>query len=188
MFKKEKFLLNKNLKKNKNINHLKSIIALIFALSAFVSVSTIIRTEVYWSDKNKRVGTSNHSQNPEVTPEIDENNTVKVGNYKANLVYGTEQDIVDMPNTAALFYYEGRPYIADHSYQGFSAIRWNKTAEVSGKLYRLVSRYYASWGDAIQGRTIYLPTGEEMWYCNDGSLVMYTCVGTGAVVTYWDYE
>ena len=188
------FMVNKILEKIQNLNYLKYLITAIMALSVFISVSTIIKAENYWNDSS-RDSIDNVVVSAMLLPQesgfevgsvVSEDNTIKVGNYKANLIYGFDQNIADMPNTAALFSYGGKTYIADHSYQGFSAIRWNDTAVVNGQTYHLVSRYYGTWGEAIQGRTIFLPSGEEMWYCDEGSLVMYTCVGTGVVITYWE--
>ena len=179
----------------KKIKTTKAMAIILSAVMMLVAVPTTVKAEGYWTD-GYWDGTNNvwvdgywtetgsgYTQSSYTDADY---NTVKVGNYKANLMYGSDQYIVDLPNTAAFFYYGGRPFIADHAYQGFNAIRWNNTAVVNGQTYHLVSRYYATWGDAAQGRTLYLPNGEEMWYCWDGSLVMYTCSGSGAVVTYWN--
>ena len=109
-------------------------------------------------------------------------NMVKIGNYSANIVYGIDQWIVDMPGTAAMFDWNGKTVIADHAYQGFKVIRNANTAIVNGRQYTLASRYYGNWYDD----TIILTDGREFSQCNDGTLVMYTCTGSGATVTYWN--
>ena len=107
---------------------------------------------------------------------------IKVGSHYANLMYGMDQWIVDMPGTAALFDMNGKMVIADHAYQGFGAIRSANTADYGGQKLTLASRYYANWWDG----TLILSDGREFTEPADGWLIMYTCTGAGATVTYWN--
>lgn len=107
---------------------------------------------------------------------------IKVGSHYANLMYGMDQWIVDMPGTAAVFDMNGKMVIADHASQGFGAIRSANTADYGGQTVKLASRYYGNWWDG----TIVLTDGREFTEPADGWLVMYTCTGSGATVTYWN--
>ena len=107
---------------------------------------------------------------------------VKVGNHYAKLMYGMDQWIVDMPGTAAVFDMNGKMVIADHAYQGFSAIRNAKTADYGGQKLTLASKYYGNWWDG----TIVLTDGREFTEPADGWLIMYTCTGPGVTVTFWN--
>lgn len=109
-------------------------------------------------------------------------NYIKVGSHYANLIYGADQWIVDMPGTAALFDLNGKMVIADHASQGFGAIRWANTANYGGRKLKLASRYYGNWWDG----TLILTDGREFTEPGDGWLIMYTCTGPGATVTYWN--
>lgn len=107
---------------------------------------------------------------------------IKVGSHYANLMYGEDQWIVDMPKTAALFDWNGKTVIADHAAQGFGAIGRANTADFGGRTVHLASRYYGNWW----GGTIILKDGREFSDPADGWLVMYTCSGPGVLVTYWN--
>lgn len=108
---------------------------------------------------------------------------ITVGNYNANLVEGSSQSIVDANNQAAMFSWNGKVVIADHAHQGFKAIINNNTANVCEKEYTKVSQYYG-----INNGDIYLNDGRYYVDVQDGSLIMYTCIGSGddVIVTYWN--
>ena len=110
------------------------------------------------------------------------NKTIKIGNYSANLVAGSDQWIVDAANQAAIFSWNGKNIIADHAKQGFSAISSNNLATICGMNYEKVSQYYG-----VNEGDIYLNDGRIFYDVPDGQLIMYTCVGGGdnVVITYW---
>ena len=130
---------------------------------------------------NPAGGYCSYYQQP-AQPAYQETGRVQVGGYSANIMWGIDQWIVDMPGTAAMFDWNGRTVVADHASQGFKVIRWANTANVNGRVYHLASRYYGNWA----GGSIYLSDGREFSQCYDGELIMYTCTGSGATVTYWN--
>ena len=108
--------------------------------------------------------------------------TIQVGSYKANLVRGMDQWIVDMKKTAAFFEMNGKKIIADHSTQGFAIIRSARTAYYGNRKLKLASRYFANWTyDSLQ-----LEDGRDFTEPDDGWMIMYTCTDDGATVTYWN--
>lgn len=109
---------------------------------------------------------------------------VKIGSYYANLVYGTDQWIVDGAGQAATWVEGNTTIIADHAHQGFKVFTWSNIAEINGTTYTKVSQYNG-YND---GSDIWLNDGRHISNCYDGSLAMYTCsdsTGDNVIVSYW---
>ena len=114
---------------------------------------------------------------------------IYIGSYTAVVYFSAEdQATTDAPDAAICYEQHGRTVVADHAYQGFSAIISNTSGVLLGSGIHRVSIHY---GTANDDRTdIYYDDGGSLLANNDAPIVMYTCAGgTGRyAVTYWDYD
>lgn len=172
-------------------NLLKMIVASVITLNIFSNIP-LPKTGGYWTDGywDDVTGTwieGFWTEVPDATPAQTSRkpktvSTIQVGSYKANLIRGMDQWIVDLPKTAAFFEMNGKKIIADHSTQGFAIIRSAKTAYYGNRKLKLASRYFANWTDD----SLRLEDGRDFTEPDDGWMIMYTCTDDGATVTYWN--
>lgn len=94
---------------------------------------------------------------------------------------GSPQAITDGVGTAYVFYASGKTVIADHNYQGFSAIEYSSTANFAGRGLNKVSAYLGT----NTGYDIILEDGRSFYDVYDGDIVMYTCHGSQVYVSFW---
>lgn len=114
---------------------------------------------------------------------------IYVGNYTA-VIYFTAEDqaAVDAPDSAICYTQHGMTVVADHAYQGFSAILSNNTAVLLGQRIHKVSTHYGTVSE--DRKDSYYDDGGSFLTNYDGPIVMYTCIEgeNRQAVTYWDYD
>lgn len=114
---------------------------------------------------------------------------IYIGSYTAVLYYAPEnQVLVDAADSAIYYSQHGRTVVADHAYQGFTAMLYNDTGMFLGSSIHKVSTHYGTIN--ATETDIYYDDGGSFLGNNDASIVMFTCVsGEGRrVVTYWEYD
>lgn len=90
------------------------------------------------------------------------------------------QAITNAANAAYVTFgwYGHTAVIADHAYQGFSAIEGAGTLTFAGRTYTKVSQYYTDSSLNVNGT--YGPM------LQDGTLCTYTCSGSGRYIAFWN--
>lgn len=114
---------------------------------------------------------------------------IYIGSYTAVLYNAPEnQAITDAADSAIYYQQHGRTVVADHAYQGFTAMLYNDTGVMFGSKIHKASTHYGTINETETD--IYYDDGGSFLGNDDASIVMFTCIdGQGRrVVTYWDYD
>lgn len=141
------------------------------------SSSSMSNSKKNSSSSNKKMGTAGRLEIPSVGVSVP-------------LYSGMSQSIVDAKNSAAYFTYGCQKVIADHNYQGFSAIR-NCKPGTTATIYTSKGQTVYKCVKVTTGKNtgeIVDAEGNNIYSYNSGGLCMYTCADKGkinVIVTYW---
>ena len=115
---------------------------------------------------------------------FDPKESIIIGRYQARLMEGSAQEIVDLPDTAAIWWVRNKEVIADHVDAGFNVIKSENIAYVRGIKYKKMSTYHG----LNTRKIVRLDDGRPWTEVPDGDLIMITCAdftGKYVTVTYW---